>query len=399
MTQRAKLTRAVLVLLSLALWTTWELGRDCQSAYHDLSCGQFTDHFSHMNAARIFPRIGADIWRRPLKSMFRALSPEEVARLPEYAHVPERPDILSVPGWKFEKPLAASWAHNPRLYPPGDMLLVAPVAFLYHYTGLRLADASVILIVLFLVYAHLAIYVALSSNWPRLPLLATLLLYFEIIHWTLEGFYDATALFPLLLCTVYLRRGRGLAALVAYVASVFIHYRALFFLPWGVYAAILIIRERQWQRWSAPHYLAVAGTSLMAVAAAIPFLLLWPTLQHLPNVNPISFKSDHPEYAVLSCVGVAVVISAATFLWNKCWLDMAILGWFCFMIVSLRETYPWHLLVPLSWLAAPVMQAKATKQRPYSTFSVHDARVFMLSFMGLFVFRSNPWPTWLTRVF
>jgi hypothetical protein len=387
------------VLLSLMLWTAWELRRDCHHAYHDLSCGQFTDHFSHMNAARIFPRIGTDIWRRSFKSMFRALSPEEVARLPVHIRAEDEPDVRWVPGWEIGKPLAASWSHNPRLYPPGDMLLVAPVALLYHHTGLGFAQATVILIILFLAYAHLAIYAALSSNWPRVPLLALLLLYLEIIHWTLEGFYDAAAVFPLLLCAIFLRQRKGLAATVAFVAAVFIHFRALFFLPWGVCAALTVLRGRQWRHWRLPGYLALAGSVLMGVASAVPFLLLWPTLQNLPNVNPISLRIAHPDRAVLASVAVVAIAAAVIFFWNKSWLDLALLGWFCFMLVLLREAYAWHLLLPMTWLGAPVMHAQSSKPRLHSTWAVHDARILMLLCMGVFVFKANPLPMWLIGVF
>ena len=56
--------------------------------------------------------------------------------------------------------------------------------------------------------------------------LATLLVWFPVVHWTLEGFYDVAMIAPLLLCWRYLGQRRGLAAGVAFCAAAFLHFRA-----------------------------------------------------------------------------------------------------------------------------------------------------------------------------
>lgn len=396
---RSRLPRVWFVLLSFTLWTTWELARHGAHPFHDLSGGSFTDHFSHMNAARIFPRIGADIWRKSYQSMFPRPSREAIARLPKGLRVADSPDLRAVPGWNPSKPLVASWSHNPRLYPPGDMLLVAPVALLYHFTALSFAHAALLLIILFLAYAHLAIYAATSSNQYGVPLLAFLLLYFEIIHWTLEGFYDAATIFPLILCATYLRQRRALAATVAYCAAVLIHFRALFLLPWGAYGAWMIIRERQWSRWAAPEFLAAAAGLLMVAAAAGPFLLLWPTLSTLPIGNVISIAVPRPNVRAIGSVTVIMLLSGWAFAWARSWLDVVVLGWFAFMLVSLRQTEGWHLLVPLAWVVAPVVRARPSVGGTPQHWAVFDARILLLLFVGAFVFGWPPLPTWLTQVF
>src|ERR1700758_5267618 len=57
--------------------------------FGDLSGGGFSDHFSHMNAARLFCRVGLDIWRRPIKSQLPEVTPEEKSRLPADLQDPE----------------------------------------------------------------------------------------------------------------------------------------------------------------------------------------------------------------------------------------------------------------------------------------------------------------------
>src|SRR5262249_8528593 len=126
-----------------------------ENVYATLTWTHFGDHVAHMNVARVFPRIGLDMWRKPMTSLFPPLV--DRSRLP-----PELADWRSamfvVPGCPDEKPLTLSWEKAPRNYPPGLTLLVAPVAFLYHTTSLGLGTAARLLIALFLVGAHLGLY-------------------------------------------------------------------------------------------------------------------------------------------------------------------------------------------------------------------------------------------------
>src|SRR6266446_1748868 len=139
--------RALIALcaLSWAGWSGWELLRPARNPLMDLS-GWYTDHFSHMNTARIFLRFGTAIWRTPPQQMLPRPTPEVRARLPP--DVFQCADCLFVaPGWK--KPVLLTWPNVVRPYPPGDMLLTAPIAALYHFTDLSATDANRLLLVLF----------------------------------------------------------------------------------------------------------------------------------------------------------------------------------------------------------------------------------------------------------
>ena len=60
-------TRALmLTLASLVFWSLWNAERKFDHPWGDMSAGTFTDHLSHMNAARLFPRVGCDLWRVPI---------------------------------------------------------------------------------------------------------------------------------------------------------------------------------------------------------------------------------------------------------------------------------------------------------------------------------------------
>ena len=133
----------IVTITSLVLWSAWELGRPETHPYGDLSRGSFTDHFSHLTTTRLFPRVGIDIWRKPTRDFGHRLTDAETRELP--ADIPAKGnnrEVFAVDGWPIEKPLVASWTHLPRLHPPGDLMLIAPVALAYSFTSLSFTAAN-----------------------------------------------------------------------------------------------------------------------------------------------------------------------------------------------------------------------------------------------------------------
>ena len=371
-----------LTLASLLVWAAWEAIHPFRHPWGDLSRGNYSDHFSHLNAARLFPRVGLDLWRRSEKAMFRPVTPDELAALPADAQLgavqatetlKPRDTILLVPGWPDGKPLISSWVHNPRLYPPGDLLLVAPVALLYHFTSLSLSGACRLLLLLFLAAAHLALLV-LFATWlpapPATPALRALRavalawVYLEVIHWTLEGFYDAAALAPLLLCARMLQQRRGLPALAAYCAAVFLHFRALFFAPWAVEALVLALRQGELRTLRPRGLAGLLLSGALGLATLFVFSLLWPTLQRLPIGNPINPWGPAFLWWALALVGVLFAAVAGLLLRARATRELLTLGWLALMILQLREAYPWHtVLAVLPWLGSPLPGAGPGEDR------------------------------------
>src|SRR5262249_60823531 len=56
----------LLVLVSLVVWEAWEAARPFPHPWGDLAGGVYSDHFSHMNCARLLPRAGLGLWRQPI---------------------------------------------------------------------------------------------------------------------------------------------------------------------------------------------------------------------------------------------------------------------------------------------------------------------------------------------
>ena len=390
----------LLTLLSCLGWLGFVFGRPNPHPWGDLTRGVFTDHLSHMNAARLFPRVGLEIYRTPIKRLFGTMSPGEIARLPQdvQAGGSNTGGIYDVPGWPQDKPLVTSWTDKPRLYPPGDMLLVAPLAVAYHFTGLSFATCNLLLIGLFVVFAHVVIFYlaegfCLGEGQGRtIDFLTLTLLYSEVIRCTLDGFYDAAAMAPLLLCSRYLYERRGLAAATAYCVAAFIHFRAFFLAPWALYAAWLVVRERQWRTWSRRDLCVVAIAISLAALSLFVFALNWPTLQSLPSGNPVNLTHGYKLPFVLTLV-IMLGVCGAAFAAVQAWLDLAIMCWLALVLFTLHEVCFWHALIPMVWLGAP------TRVAPAFIVTLRGARtLFALTAFAL-VFGERVVPTWLELLF
>jgi hypothetical protein len=307
-----------------------------------------------MNAARLFPRVGIALWRTPIDRLLPDTRDLRVVQRPELP-----PDIQAegivheVPGWPADKPYVGGWTHLARPYPPGVLLLVAPIAALYHATPLSFAAACHLLVLLFVFFAHAAFLVVAQSLPDRARatyVAGALVSYAYTVFWALHGFYDPAAMLPVLLCIGYADARRWFASCIAFCVALFLHYRALFFVPWALWAAYHVARERQWRSWTAREWIAVGGATVAAGTALFTFWVVRPTLGQMPLANPI-----HPgDLKPLPIVAFAATfaVAAAIFARARSYFDLAVLGWMTLMLVSIRQTQGWHTLLILPWVFA-----------------------------------------------
>lgn len=348
--------RRVLVL-TVASWLLWSAAMELRTPRHpwaDLSNGWFSDHYSHLNAARALPRVGLDLYRRGAAEDFPVATEPLPADLRGAGG--HNGGAYAVPGMAADKPWATSWSQMARPYPPGDLLVVAPIALLYEWTDLSFSDANRLLILWFLALAHLAIGLAvvLALEAPpaqrRWAIAAAALLALEAIHWSLQGFYDVAMLTPLLLSVVWLTRGRPLASLVAYGVALFLHFRALFLAPIALAAIWQLWTLRPRQRIDLRSGAALVTASLLAATSLATLWLLRPTIVHTPLTNPAHLWSQGlwtpPVLALVALVGAA----SAAMIRARAWLDVVMVLWLGVVFVSVRQCMPWHVLVLLPWL-------------------------------------------------
>jgi hypothetical protein len=392
----------LLTVVSLVAWSSWYLLAGPRHPYGDLSNGVYTDHFSHMNTARLFTHAGIDIWTKPLQSSVVPLSPAQMAVLPPdmTSQAGQQYPVFTVPGWPADKPFVSSWAAYPRFHPPGDMVLTAPVALLYSFTGLSFSGANRLLVLSFLVLAHISLFVLLKSgiSIPARPIgfLVLFVVYLEMIHWSLEGFYEAALIAPLVLCGLCLEQRRGLQAIALFALAAALHFRAYFFAPLAVYGAYIVVRDRQWRTWSRQDYgLAGVASVLCAISLGV-FSLITPWLREVPATNPVSVTVAHPDAPAIATLLLVAAVVAVVFAYARSWLDMALLGWLTVSAVLLQQTWEWDVLTILAWLALPI---GASAARRYGL--VRDARAVAVIFLGMFVFKNMTLldPSWLQKVF
>lgn len=390
----------IVTITSLCLWSAWELGRPQTHPYGDLSRGSFTDHFSHLTTTRLFPLVGINIWTKPTRDFGRPLTDAETRRLPP--DIPARGnnrEVFAVDEWPIDKPLVASWTHLPRLHPPGDLVIIAPVALAYSVTSLSFTWANRLLILSFLICAHVSLFFYFQA-WMRprrasaVGFLTMLVVYGEVIHWTLEGFYEAAILAPLFLCAKWIYERRMLAAVVAYVVAATIHFRAFFFAPWLLYAAFSVLSDGHWRTWRARDAAAAFIAGILGATSLFVFALAWPTLKAMPvTYSPLSFAPGQPvPHALLAYVLVLGVVGAAL-VYARAWMDVAVLMWLTLMFVSLREAYEWDLITLLAWLGAPL------DSPPKRAALARDARLYFVLFCGAVLFRSTLAPVWIAKLF
>jgi hypothetical protein len=349
----------LLTVISCLGWSLWNGYRKYEHPWGDLSQGKFTDHFSHMNAARVFPRMGLAIWQVPIATRYRQLTPEELAATPRDVQQGGSLSggVFYVPGWPQDKPLAVSWAQKTRMYPPGDMLLVAPIAALYHYTKLSLGGACRLLLGWFIILAHAALFFFFLNIFenPRsgLDWLVAFLVYSHVMYWTLEGFYDAVAIVPLVVCARYLARRQGLPAAVAFSVGALFHFRVFFHVPWALWSAGLMLRSRIWRNLRPRQHVAIAVAVACLATSLLVFWLDWESLRNVYINNPLRSAQTPHDRALAWSLKVVVVVCGLALLYSRAWLDLLSLAWLALVVFKLREFYYWHLLISTAWVAAP----------------------------------------------
>jgi hypothetical protein len=354
----------------------------------------YTDHFSHMNTARVFPRIGRDLWRKSISEQFRTLTDEETKALPAdlQGGASSTGGLYYVPGWNKSKPLATSWSGKSRMYPPGDLVLVAPISALYHYTKISFSDTNRLLIVWFVVLAHVSLFCFLLLHFEGqrtgVEWLALFFLYSYMMRWTLEGFYDAATMGPLILSARYLGQRRGLAALVAYCVAAFIHFRAFFLAPWSIYAIFLIVKDRQWRTWAWRDVPAMLVALFFAATSLYVFYLDIPHLKASWPNNPL-FSTASDTNLSLAWTFKVILVGAMVFLLGaRAWWDALVLAWLGLIMFSLREFYWWHMLVPMTWIAAPARREL-----------VRGVRIAFFVTATTLVLKETLAPTWIQSLY
>ena len=75
----------------------------------------------------------------------------------------------------------------------------------------------------------------------------------------------------------------------------------------------------------------------------------------------------------------------------RSWLDLVLLGWIAFMLLQLREVYPWHIVAILPFLlgAGPALMPSAAR----------EARAVLFIAVAVIVFGNTMVPFWVAKLY
>jgi len=324
-----------------------------------------TDHVAHIGETRLFPRLGATMWRVPALDLFRRLTPREIDELPDelksYAHIFPR-DLQFVPDVPRSRPIVVNYPHVPRCYPPGVYPLAAPAAFLYEYGFISFGAANRLFLGVLVAFWFAGV-LAWTAWWraSRPSLVRQMLACVAIVYtwyWTLEGFYDVVAVALASLGFEAARRQRDAWAALAAGLCVLVHPRLFMLLP--ALALILLAGARGWSK-LVPRERALFVAGVVAFLTGLAFAAMIQTTVSLHAVkqppNPIG-PGRGPWPLVTGFALTMFGLSLALFRENSRRDALTVLcGGLAF--ASQRYLAPWYWLPVLPWAMAPPASSTA----------------------------------------
>lgn len=326
----------------------------------------YTDHWSHYGQAVLFLRHGFDAYRRPANRICRSPSPAAARNLPEVHGC----EWCVADGVSEDRPLCINFQQIRNGFPPGVFLYSLPEVLLFKWTSLSLHAINLFSIFKYLIASHWLIWLVFKlifepgandpradpgEGWLRYGLFG--LFYLGIIKWTLSGFYDPLSVAAIFLATSELQRGRGVNAVLAMSTAIFLHFRALWFVPLFFFGTWRAIRNREWQAgWRA--YAKVAAAATMSGLSVYSFILLYPGLTEFSHNNAAFLKtltasSQTGWNLVFALTPVLVYLS-----WSRQWTFLACAAWQLYTISHTFEVHEWHLLHLLPVFAVARLEGK-----------------------------------------
>jgi hypothetical protein len=366
------------LLASYLLWA----GLAADIGTTSVASSNFTDHWSHYGRSYLFFTHGFDVYRYPTSHFCTALS------LPAKRSLPSADgcDWCLAEGTTAQRPLCINWQYTRASYPPGLFLYSLPEVLLFAATPLSFRAINLFSILKFLAVAHLLMWLFFriviappeaapsperASRWLRLALLS--FVWLEIGKWTLGGFYDPISVCALLLGIWWLSQNRGIDSILALSSALFLHYRALWYLPLFFVAAWTIVKRREWKAGGAAPYVKLAAAGVMLGPALYGFALMYPGLAQLPTANParlLAWASPIPWNLLLPLAPVALYLAS-----TRQWVLLACAAWQLFTVARTPQVQWWHVLFLLPMFALARLEKKGVALAAAAVLYVTEAVV------------------------
>lgn len=340
------------------------------------SLRELTDQQSHIVSAVAFPLHGFDLYRRPIS---------------EFPHPDGQLTTIDGPN----RPLHFNWEQFPRPYPPGAWLYAAVEAILFVTTDLEQTTLNRLSNLKFLAASQWLLWLlwrlfrdagrGLERGWALFAWLGASLGVFYLVwcestRWALSGIYDSLPVALVFVSAAALRAQRPADAALAYAGAVFMHFRALWFLPLFGVALLEVARARH--HLTSRDWVKLGAAACLVGVSATAFAILLPWLHRFPTTNPL-WQSDLTFWGMLAFGAGAVTLG----LRRQHWLFAVCVAWQLLFATRTPQMMAWHAL----WLL------------PFFALGRAPTRAFLLGAFALyfvdaaFIYRAQPVPLRLWR--
>ncbi len=332
----------------------------------------WADSVSNIYSTWIFWDHGLDIYDRPTGDFLSPLTDDERSKLSAETGL-HPTDFFTYGSDTTTSPIYVVWESVPRPYPPGLYLYLTPTSILHRMKWLDLRETMILTVGIWIFVAHLVIFVFLkgiSETYPNPTrsqrfwiILSVIVVYFEIMRWTMNSEYDAIAVLASLLAVRSWQMKRPFVCLFLLGVGFFLHLRNLFYLPLLAFAlwqwipgfTLSAIKKRLAELSSAKWFavflaLAMSLLAFITMKGNAPFF----KLAHLYDLNGLHWSKLGPgnwPATLLLTAGLLIILSY----WWKKRLHVAIACtlWLVFMLMQTRLLREWYILffLPLFLLA------------------------------------------------
>ncbi len=369
-----------LLAASFAIWTAFVIFG--LKSNHLCLAGSEADAPAHIDSTILLMYRGFSLYREPVARLgtrpAKEVADEFASRYGWLSDAQGVTDLLDIPERQGKPPLLVNWSYLPRPYPPGVFAVFLPEAILKEALDLNPKTAATIGLIELLLLAHVFLWFFWSQVLPAkaegedtLELAALIiipLVYLETIFWTLHGFYDATAMIPLLLAARALKKRKGLETVFWYCLSLFLHFRALWYLPMLAWGAWLFFSQKEYRKQNRRQNAMTLSSLFMLGLSSYSFVLVYPWLMTLKPTNFFFTTADFSSWARLSYLLVPMGLLAGALAQNRARLLIACLAWTIVMLARSPFLQMWH-----SWYLTPLFALTGVGEK-----SAARSRTFVL---------------------
>lgn len=349
------------------------------------------DHISNIHSSILFGYRGMDVYKKSIQASSDGVIHASPGFLEKFHWRAD--EVIQLKEREGKEPLLIVWLGIPRPYPPGLWLILSPFAAVTEFLG-RLAPAVVYsLVFLVLLCAHLSFFILWNTVRPYTGKLGSALiaivLYDEIIGWSLCSQIDAIALLIFIWCLFSFKKNDFWTFFSRFSLASLVQFRVLFFLPMIFVKLGEGSLSSQIQALKNRSFIEKAGTLLCALGAAFSayiFLLIIDSVRFESAFNnPLYYENwlgkwEGGQWVFLVFLALIVV----WFLKLKNHLLLTLAFWWTLFFSSMPFVRGWYVLFLL-----PVLMLNAKKPWPAMALYAGFATTFFSSF---------PLDLWLPRM-